>query len=143
MKVSFFYLTNRFSFGRRTQLKKFLLTIFKKERCSLKDLNVIFCSDEYLLNVNKEFLKHDFYTDIVTFNLAAEGEPISGEIYISVDRVKENSGILHTPFKRELHRVIIHGVLHLCGYMDKTGRQIQEMRATEDNYLDLYFNSST
>ncbi|MFT3932268.1 MAG: rRNA maturation RNase YbeY [Chitinophagaceae bacterium] len=123
----------------RIKLKAFLLNMFKKEAVKVSSLQYIFCSDEYLLDINKQFLQHDFYTDIITFNLAEKNTPVAGEIYISVDRVKDNAGSLNQSFKRELHRVIFHGVLHLCGYKDKNRKQEAEMRAMEDKYLSLYF----
>ena len=102
-------------------------------------LNYIFCSDKELLRINQEFLGHDFYTDIVTFELSETPGKIQGEIYISIDRVKENAKKLGVSFKSELHRVIFHGALHLCGYGDKTKSEKEEMRETEDYYLELYF----
>lgn len=142
MIVRFFYLTT-ISLSHRTRLKRFLASIFTTEHCFCQQLNIVFCTDDYLLEINREFLDHDFYTDIVTFNLAKKGEPVSGEVYISVDRVRDNSVDLNVPFRRELHRVIIHGVLHLCGYSDKRKKEVTAMREAEDKYLDLYFNSST
>ena len=115
------------------------MLLFKKEKASLTSLNFIFCSDEYLLEINQQFLKHNFYTDIISFNLAANNEPVEGEIYISLDRVRENAGELNQSFKTELHRVIFHGALHLCGYMDKRPADILVMRKKEDEYLKSYF----
>lgn len=143
MPVRFFYLTDSFSLNKRTSLKTFIESIFKVEHQPFADLNIIFCTDDYLLGVNKRFLNHDFYTDIVTFNLAGNKQPVNGEIYISVDRVKDNANKLHVSFKSELHRVIFHGVLHLCGYLDKTKSQIKLMREMEDKYLSGYFERST
>ena len=124
----------------RKRLKKFLFSLFSKEGKELNNMNVIFCSDEYLLDVNKQHLQHDFYTDIITFDLSESvNSPITAELYISIDRVKENASILNTKFTLELHRVIFHGSLHLCGYGDKSKRDITIMRAKEDGYLSLYF----
>jgi probable rRNA maturation factor len=100
------------------------------------DLNFIFCSDNYLLNINTTYLQHDTYTDIITFDYS-EGETIEGDIYISIDRIKENAQSLEVAFEKELHRVIIHGVLHLLGYQDKSEEQKQIMRETEDACLSL------
>jgi len=103
-------------------------------------LTFIFCSDEFLLDINKRFLKHDFYTDIITFELSKSVKAATeGEVYISVDRVKDNSKQLSTSFNDELHRVIIHGVLHLCGYKDKKKPEQAQMRSAENRYLELYF----
>jgi probable rRNA maturation factor len=92
-----------------------------------------------LLNLNQQFLKHDFYTDIITFDLSTTGKAKEGEIYISIDRVRDNAKKLNTSFNKELHRVIFHGALHLCGYKDKNKIQQQEMRKWENYYLELYF----
>jgi rRNA maturation RNase YbeY len=100
----------------------------------LKRLDVIFCSDDYLLDINKEHLNHDYYTDIITFPL--EANPIEAELYISIDRVKENASAHQTTFDDELHRVIIHGVLHLCGYDDHEDSDILLIRSKEEAYLN-------
>jgi rRNA maturation RNase YbeY len=91
--------------------------------------------------MNRSFLGHDYYTDVITFDLAASDGFIQGEIYISVDRVKDNAKIFNSSFSRELHRVMIHGVLHLCGYNDKLKSQKAQMRQMEDRYLNKYFIS--
>jgi rRNA maturation RNase YbeY len=122
----------------RQKLKAFILSIFKKERTSLNTLTYIFCSDTYLLKINQQFLQHNYYTDIVSFNLAARNAAIEGEIYISLDRVRENALELNQYYYRELHRVIFHGALHLCGYKDKTVSEIAIMRTKEEYYLKLY-----
>ncbi len=123
----------------RTRLKEFILSIFKREKTKLASLNYIFCDDRQLLAINKQYLAHDFYTDIISFELSQPGQPVEGEIYISTDRVKDNAISLGETFKRELHRVIFHGALHLCGYRDKTKAEIEKMRAEENYYLDKYF----
>lgn len=123
---------------RRTELKAFIIQLFRKEKKKLAGLNYIFCSDKYLLEINKQYLRHDFYTDIVTFDLSEEPGKISGEIYISVDRVRDNAQNFNASFKEELHRVIFHGALHLCGYKDKTPAEESKMRKMEDKYLRLY-----
>ena len=125
----------------RKRLKAFLFSLFSKEGKELKNMNIIFCSDQYLLDVNKQHLQHDFYTDIITFDLSESANgPITAELYISIDRVRENASILNTKFTLELHRVIFHGSLHLCGYGDKSKKDIITMRAKEDAYLRLYFD---
>lgn len=124
----------------RTDLKAFIHTLFKQEKKKLGSLSYIFCSDEYLLGINKQYLNHHFYTDIITFDLSASPSLIEGEIYISVDRVKDNAQNFNASLKQELHRVIFHGALHLCGYKDKTPREEALMRKMEDKYLSLYFS---
>ncbi|MBX2934714.1 MAG: rRNA maturation RNase YbeY [Ferruginibacter sp.] len=123
----------------KLQLKKFIEKLFKYEKTALKSLSYIFCSDDYLLQVNKSFLKHNYYTDVITFNFNEPKNPVEGEVYISVDRIKENAKDLNTSFKKELHRVIFHAALHLCGYNDKKNREVILMRKKEDEYLEKYF----
>lgn len=101
-------------------------------------VNYIFCTDKALLKINQDFLKHDYYTDIITFDLS-EGDEVVAEIYISIDRVKDNARKLGVSFQRELHRVIFHGALHLCGYKDKSPKDSTMMRNREDFYLKKYF----
>ena len=138
-KVYFFYQGVKSGLQSRTKLKKFIELIFKKEGRPLLSINYIFCTDKALLEINKQFLKHDFYTDIITFDLS-ESDEIAAEIYISVDRVRDNASLLGVSFKSELHRVIFHGALHLCGYSDKTKDQKAEMRVKEDYYLRKYMS---
>ena len=133
-----FHILQPISLEERTRLKQFLITLFKKEKKPLAELSYIFCSDQRLLEINRQFLQHDFYTDIITFPLSDPGQPISGEIYISVDRVRDNAREFGSSIKRELHRVIFHGALHLCGYKDKSPKDEKLMRKMEDKYLTLY-----
>jgi rRNA maturation RNase YbeY len=135
----FYFLQRNFSLADRSSLKEFIETIFRKEDFRLGSLNYIFCSDAYLLSVNRQFLQHNFYTDILTFDLSERGHPINAEIYISVDRVRDNALNYDSSFKKELHRVIFHGALHLCGYRDKKVSEAKIIRKMEDKYLDLYF----
>lgn len=127
-----------FSFPKKTILKQFIQTIFDKEKKKLLSISYIFCSDDMLLQINQDFLQHDFYTDIISFGLSEKNQPIEAEIYISIDRVKENAKKLGTAYTEEMRRVIFHGALHLCGYKDKTKKDILTMRAKEDRYLQLY-----
>lgn len=120
-----------FNLKRKTELKNWIASIVKKEKHALGELNYIFVSDESLLKINIEYLKHNTYTDIITFNYN-EGKKIAGDIFISVDRVKENSQKFDVTFEEELHRVMIHGVLHLCGYKDKTRADSDLMRKKEN-----------
>ncbi len=122
---------------RRNDLKQFIESIFRKEKKKLASVNYIFCSDKRLLEINQQFLQHDYYTDIITFDLSESNET-AAEIYISVDRVKDNAKTLGVSFRQELHRVVFHGALHLCGYGDKSKVQEQEMRTMEDYYLRKY-----
>ncbi len=124
----------------RKKLKLFLVKLFSCEKKELGHLTYIFCSDEYLLAINNEFLKHDFYTDVVTFDLSVCKRETIGEIYISIDRVKDNSKKAKETFNRELHRIIIHAALHLCGYKDKKTQEVKKMRKKEEFYLKSYFN---
>ena len=123
----------------RQRLKEFIGTIFKRYRVRVESLSIIFCSDKYLLGINREYLQHDFFTDIITFNLADADQFITGEIYISVDRVKENARTEKTSFTHELHRVIFHGILHLCGFDDKTSTLKKRMTQVENKLLTQYF----
>ncbi len=100
------------------------------------DLVFVFCSDEFLLNMNREYLQHDYYTDIITFDYS-EGGKLAGEMYISYDRIIDNAKDLKVRELDELHRVIIHGVLHLCGYKDKTKKEEEKMRKAEEFALNL------
>lgn len=110
--------------------------LVKTEYKTIENLNFIFCSDKYLLNINKEYLNHDYYTDIITFDYCNENI-ISGDIFISIDRVKENSKKFNVDFLEELNRVIAHGVLHLMGYKDKKSNEKLEMTKMEDFALSL------
>ena len=130
------------SLSNRTELKRFLLHISKKEKTKIETLDVIFCDDDYLHQLNVTHLNHDTLTDIITFDLSDSNQKAkTGELYISTTRVKENAKLFHTTFKRELHRVIFHGLLHLCGYKDKSKKDITMMRSKEEHYLAHYFNT--
>jgi probable rRNA maturation factor len=133
-----FHFLKKISLKDRQIIRTNLLTLFKKEKKKLAELQYIFVSDDKLLEINRQFLQHDFYTDIITFPLSEPGQPISGEIYISVDRVRENALEFGISVKKELLRVIFHGALHLCGYKDKTSKDQAMMRKREDVYLRLY-----
>ncbi len=122
--------------GKRS-IREFIIKIFQLERKPLKEVIYVFCSDDYLLDINASFLHHDFHTDIISFDLS-EGLHTIGEIYISVQRVKENALEYSSTFGDELSRVIFHGALHLCGYKDKRKSEIRIMRQKEEYYLQLY-----
>jgi probable rRNA maturation factor len=139
-KVYFFFETP-FSFSKRTALKQTVEQIFNNEKTLLSNLNYIFCTDKRLLEINRQYLRHDYYTDIITFDLSEKGGPVTGEVYISVDRIRENSKNLKLSLSNELSRVIFHGALHLCGYNDKTKKEKLRMRAKESFYMSIYKNS--
>ena len=127
----------KFTLRNKTILKKWISATINKEKRKEGDITFIFCSDEYLLLINKQYLQHDTYTDIITFDYSEgdSAQPISGDIFISIERVKENAEKFSTTFENELHRVIIHGVLHLLGYKDKTKVAKAQMTSKEDYYL--------
>ncbi len=136
--VTFRYADRKLALAQKTAIQAFVEMIFKREKKKLAHINYVFCSDAYLLNINRDFLSHDYYTDIITFGLSEPGEPIEAEIYISIDRVKDNAGHLGVSFKEEMLRVIFHGALHLCGYKDKKKSDIALMREKENHYLSAY-----
>ena len=134
MKNYFFEDTNSFSFDEKIfdKIEKLIFNENMKEG----ELSFIFCSDEYLLKMNNEYLQHDFYTDVITFDYT-EQKIIAGDIFISVDRIKENALKYNITFENELQRVMIHGVLHLVGYNDKTEEEQKEMTKKENQYLNI------
>lgn len=135
--VFFFYETAPFRFEQRTRLKLFIESLFRREKKKLGSINYIFCSDKRLLEINRQYLRHDYYTDIITFDLSS-GAATEAEVYISIDRVRDNARRLNQPFRKELLRVIFHGALHCCGYGDKTESEERVMRNKEDQYLALF-----
>ena len=135
MPITFHNADIKFQLVRKIELKKFIAQKVAKEAKKKLRLHCIFCSDKYLLNLNRHFLNHDFYTDILTFPINENEKEIDAEIYISIDRVKENSRKLKTDLEVELMRVIFHGILHLIGYKDKTKPQQKNMRKKENQWL--------
>lgn len=135
--ISFHNEEIKFNLKDKTVLKKWITSTIERKKQRAGEINFIFCSDEHLLGINKQYLNHDTYTDIVTFDYSKDGkkESVSGDIFISIDRVKENAKKFSKSFEEELHRVIIHGVLHLLGYKDKTKSAKEEMRKAEDTCL--------
>ena len=120
MNISFNF-SSKINLEKRRDLRNFISAIFKSEHKKGNSLSIVFCSDDFLLNINKTFLNHNYFTDIITFNLSdTNSNVIVGEIYISIDTIRDNAKEFHTTINRELHRVIFHGVLHLCGYADKS-----------------------
>jgi probable rRNA maturation factor len=141
-KIQFFFHDRKPALKKRKRLRVVVEDIFIKEKKKLQQITYIYCSDSYLLDINKKFLNHNFYTDIITFDLSPTEFEIVGEVYISIDRVKENAKTNHTKFNEELCRVIFHGALHLCGYMDKKKKEIVVMRSKEEKYLKMYFGQT-
>jgi rRNA maturation RNase YbeY len=135
MKVRFNYADRKLPFSPKSALKEIVKTIFSTEKVEARCIDYIFSSDEYLLEINRNALNHDYYTDIITFPLQEEGLPVEAEIYISIDRVKENAIAHNETFKNEIARVIAHGALHLCGYKDKLKADIIIMRERELFYI--------
>lgn len=144
-KVSFHYLHRKLAVKNKKNIKAFIeQQLFETEKVTLNTLRYVFCSDEYLLTINNQFLSHDDYTDIITFDLSDDQmHGIIGEVYISLDRVKENALLLNNKFTEELLRVIFHGALHLCGYKDKKQSESKLMREKENFYIHLFKKSST
>ncbi len=123
-----------FVLQQKIRLKTWLISSIQNEKKIPGDINYIFCSDEHLYDMNVKYLNHDTYTDIITFDYSEKNQ-VAGDMFVSIDRVKENAKTLKIPFKTELHRVMVHGVLHLCGYKDKSPKDEKNMRAMEDFYL--------
>ena len=123
-----------FPFHQKNKKKRWLKDVIEHLDFKLGNISVIFCSDDYLLSLNKKHLNHNYYTDVITFNYCSN-ETISGDIFVSVDRVRAFSIDTNTPFLSEINRVIVHGVLHLCGFDDKKPDEILKMRKLEDLYL--------
>ncbi|MBO8480310.1 MAG: rRNA maturation RNase YbeY [Bacteroidetes bacterium] len=124
-----------FAFKGKSVHSAWLKAVSEEEGRRPGQISVIFCSDPYLLEINRKYLGHDYYTDIITFDYS-EGDTISGDLFISVDTVRSNAEYYSADFKDELDRVIVHGVLHLIGYDDHTDEQSAEMRARENHYLE-------
>lgn len=134
--IRFFCEDVKFSLKDKLKVKRWVKNIIVQNESKLGDINIIFCSDEYLLDVNKEHLNHDYYTDIITFNYNTE--TINGDLFISIDRVFENADKGNVPRETETLRVIIHGILHLLGLNDKSKKEKAIIRAKEDESLKLY-----
>ena len=122
----------------RTKLKAFISKQCQKEGVRIEALQYVFCSDAYLLDINKRFLNHDFYTDIISFDLSEQKGSLVGDVYISIERVKENAKTEGNLYMHELLRVIFHGALHFCGYKDKKSADVMVMRSMEDKWLKAY-----
>lgn len=136
-KINFFNEDIQFHLSNKTIIRTWVALVIEEHKKSLKSINYIFCSDDFLLTMNEKYLNHNTYTDIITFNQSGNSEYIESDIYISVPRVRENATTLNISFDTELHRVMIHGVLHLLGFKDKSKNEKLEMRKSEDHYLVL------
>ncbi len=136
--INFFCEDIDFKVSQIRKTKAWLKTIILNEGFELRDLNYLFCSDDYVLNINRQYLNHDFYTDIITFDNSEIHSQIEGDIFISIERVRENALMLSQSFDTELCRVLAHGLLHLVGYNDLTDDQEKQMRAKESFYLSLF-----
>jgi len=134
--VSYFFEDTAFTFNKRRLNNAWLKKVAESEVKKLGQINIIFCSDNYILDINQKYLMHDYFTDIITFDYC-EGNVMSGDLFISVDSVKENSIFYKTEFEDELNRVIVHGLLHLIGYDDHTEEEQKVMREKENYYLEL------
>ena len=134
--VRYFCEDVKFSFKEKKVNNRWLKLVAGSEVRRLGNISIIFCSDRYILDVNMRYLQHDYFTDIITFD-SCEGNVLSGDLFISVDSVRENALHYGATFEEELRRVIVHGLLHLIGYDDRTPAQRQQMRAKEDYYLSL------
>ncbi len=134
--VSYFVQDTDFKFVKRRLNNAWLKLVAESEVRKLGNINIIFCSDNYILDVNMKYLQHDYFTDIITFDYC-EGNVLSGDLFISVDSVRENSVFFKTEFADELNRVIVHGILHLIGYDDHTPEDQKTMREKENYYLEL------
>ena len=135
--IRFFSEKTPFTIPHPRKTSNWIKRVISKEGKELNSLNVIFCSDRYLLKMNAEYLNHKTLTDILTFDHSEATNSIEGDIFISIQRVKENAIKFNSALDSELHRVIVHGVLHLMGYNDKTPHQKLKMRNKEDSYLSL------
>lgn len=134
--VKYFTEDIRFVFKKKLPVRRWLRFVAESEVRRLGDVNIIFCSDHYLLDINVKYLQHDYFTDIITFDYC-EGKTLSGDLFISIDSVRDNAEHFGATFEDELDRVIVHGLLHLIGYDDHTPGLVAEMRAKENYYLSL------
>lgn len=135
MPILFFSEDTSYLLKEKAHIRSWVKGVIIAEGKKLKELNFIFCSDNYLLSINQQYLNHDTYTDIVTFDNSPSEKSILGDIFISIDRVKENAKEFQSSERNELHRVIVHGVLHLLGYKDKSKPDKALMTQKEDQYL--------
>ena len=131
-----FSIETKYSLKNRTLIKQWIKTVVENKGKKLGDISYILCDDDYLLEVNRQYLKHDYYTDIITLDYT-ENDRIGGDLFISIDRVKDNATALQVSEHEELMRVMIHGVLHLLGLKDKSEEEVKQMRKAEEECLEL------
>jgi len=129
-------------FVSKKELKRFVKELVANEGKQLKELSLVFTDDEYLLEVNKQYLNHDYFTDVITFDYS-DFPNVSGDVMISLDRVKDNAQSMNLDFETELYRVVFHGALHLCGYKDKKKEDAALMRSKEDFYIQMFVSRET
>lgn len=140
MAIHFFFKeVKNIRLNRRRELKTFITHLFRAEDKIVGSLSYIFCDDITLLSINQDYLQHNYLTDIITFDLSTRDGVVDGEAYVSIERVTENAKVYKVSFEEELHRVIFHGALHLCGFKDKHPADRKIMRKREQNYLTSYF----
>jgi rRNA maturation RNase YbeY len=137
--ISFNYESD-FKLHNEKELSIWISSVINSEGFKEGDINYIFCNDDYLLQLNQEFLNHDTLTDIISFDYTL-GKEINGDIFISIERVLDNAKDYQVEFSNELHRVMVHGILHYCGYNDKTQKETQLMRVKENHYTEILFNN--
>ncbi|MCF0176907.1 MAG: rRNA maturation RNase YbeY [Bacteroidales bacterium] len=134
--ISYFYEDTDFQFKGKTRNNRWLKLVAESEIRRIGNISIIFCSDNYILDINQKFLQHDYFTDIITFNYN-EADKLHGDLFISIDSVRENAIEYGSEFTEELDRVMVHGVLHLIGYDDHTSKDQAEMRRKENYYISL------
>ena len=132
-----FYSENNFELDQENSYEDWLKAVIASENKKVGEISYIFCDDDYLIKINQEYLDHDTYTDIISFD-SSIGNILGGDIFISTERVVENAGKFHVSFEEELKRVMAHGVLHLCGYKDKTSEEKQIMRSKEEEKMKMF-----
>jgi len=135
-QITFFEEDIQYKLKDKTKVRQWIKDTVAAEGYQLDELTYIFCSDAYLLQINQQYLDHDTFTDIITFDNSTEKKTVTGDIFISIDRIRENAAKFNQTVANELHRVIIHGVLHLLGYKDKSAADSKKMTQMEDKYLD-------
>src|SRR5690606_1277094 len=135
--IRYFSEDTNFSIPYPRKTSRWLNDVARREKTEIREINYIFCSDPYLLDLNRRYLQHDYYTDILTFDNSGGEGPLAGDIYISVDRVRDNAKQFGVSFDEELHRVMVHGILHLIGYTDTSPSRKKAMKKKEDAYLSL------
>lgn len=140
--ISFSVQSDAFTYPSPHQAAEWIDQLISQYQYHTGSILFVFCTDDELLAINRQFLQHDYFTDVITFDLSEHQEEISGEIYLSIDRIRDNSQTLNIPLMQEIHRVMAHGVLHLMGFGDKSPRERQEMEEAENDALRLFASST-